>query len=392
MLPVDLRVDPRHVGRTGSGRSSAGSGGEAGRARPPAGSRPRARSSRPPRCRESSLNSSKRERPRSLARYIAASASRITVSGATVGSATIAIPTLTVTVSSMPSTSIGGLAAWQMRSAISTTSRSEVRSSNRNVNSSPPNRATVSIGRSSVLSRSPSAASRRSPTAWPRVSLISLKLSKSRNMTASWVPERRARSSATPSRSRNSARLGSPVSWSWSAWWASSASARLRSIAWVSARRSSAGVELGLDQAVLGAGLDRLERQRLVLAGATAARSGPRARTAGRTRAGPSPRSRPSGGTSSSTQQDGWSTSACAAAASHSACASSWPRLQVACSSSSMSCAVRQSADSSSTLMGPACTEFPCNESSFSSNSSTSLLKPAHVKIWAVTQKTCESA
>ncbi len=106
-----------------------------------------------------------RERPRSLARYIAASASRITVSGGTEGSATIAIPTLTVMVNSTPSTSIGRLAAWQIRSAISTTSRSEVRSSNRNVNSSPPKRATVSIGRSIALRRPPNAISTRSPTA-----------------------------------------------------------------------------------------------------------------------------------------------------------------------------------------------------------------------------------
>ena len=58
------------------------------------------------------------------------------------------------------------------------------RSSNRNVNSSPPNRATVSIGRSIDCRRSRQPDSTRSPAAWPSESLTSLKLSTSRNRTA----------------------------------------------------------------------------------------------------------------------------------------------------------------------------------------------------------------
>ena len=176
-----------------------------------------------------------------------------------------------------------------MRSAISTTSRSVVIPSNRNVNSSPPNRATVSIGRSSPLSRSPSVASTRSPAGWPSESLISLKLSKSRNSTASGTPERRERSRATPRRSRNRARLGSPVSWSCRAWWAS---CRLRAFALdrVDQRPPEPErLELGLDQAVLRALPDRAQGQLLVVLGERAARSAPRAPTCARTRAATSP-------------------------------------------------------------------------------------------------------
>ena len=62
--------------------------------------------------------------------------------------------------------------------------------------------------------------SRRSPAAWPRQSLTSLKRSRSTNSTATPPACGRARRSACSRRSRNSARFGSPVSESCSAWWA----------------------------------------------------------------------------------------------------------------------------------------------------------------------------
>ena len=57
-------------------------------------------------------------------------------------------------------------------------------SSSRIPNSSPPNRATVSLGRSAWRRRGAAAASSSSPTWWPRLSLTSLKRSRSRNRIA----------------------------------------------------------------------------------------------------------------------------------------------------------------------------------------------------------------
>ena len=159
--------------------------------------------------------------------------------------------------------------------------------------------------------------------------------------------EEHARRAGSPSGGRARARRragrgtargwAGPVSWSCSAWWASSASARLRSIAWMSARRSSAGWSSDLTR--------QSWAPALTAASASASSSPAHSSTIGasgadsRTYSSSSIASscdRPAA-TSSSTQQDGWSTSACAAAASHSACASSCARLQVACSSSSIS-------------------------------------------------------
>jgi len=67
-----------------------------------------------------------------------------------------------------------------MRCAIATASSSPTTSSHRMVNSSPPNRATVSPGRRTSCRRRATSQSSRSPTAWPRESLTSLKRSRSR--------------------------------------------------------------------------------------------------------------------------------------------------------------------------------------------------------------------
>ena len=57
-------------------------------------------------------------------------------------------------------------------------------SSSRIANSSPPRRATVSGGRELASRRRPTSRSMASPASWPRLSLTSLKSSRSRNRTA----------------------------------------------------------------------------------------------------------------------------------------------------------------------------------------------------------------
>ncbi len=68
-----------------------------------------------------------------------------------------------------------------------------------------------------------------SPAPWPRLSLIVLKSSMSRNITPSSRSSRRARPIAWRTRSTNSARLARLVTGSWNAWWASCSSKALRS-------------------------------------------------------------------------------------------------------------------------------------------------------------------
>ncbi len=78
------------------------------------------------------------------------------------------------------------------------------------------------------------AARRRSP--WPSVSLTPLKSSRSMNITATWPTP--PISSASRTRCENSARLASPVSGSWLAWWVSW-SCRSRSSVTACSRRSN---------------------------------------------------------------------------------------------------------------------------------------------------------
>lgn len=79
-------------------------------------------------------------------------------------------------------------------------------------NSSPPNRATVSTSRKTPRKRGPSWVRRMSPCSWPRVSLISLKRSGSRIITAVLDPSLAEPRIACSTRSWNSVRLGRPVS------------------------------------------------------------------------------------------------------------------------------------------------------------------------------------
>ena len=58
------------------------------------------------------------------------------------------------------------------------------------MNSSPPKRATVSPGRTRLPAAAATAHEHSSPAAWPRLSLTTLKRSRSRNSTASGIPSR----------------------------------------------------------------------------------------------------------------------------------------------------------------------------------------------------------
>ena len=85
----------------------------------------------------------------------------------------------------MPSASTS-VAAGRSRSATASTP------SSRTANSSPASRATVSVVRIVLTSRSATACSSRSPASWPSVSLTFLKSSRSRNITATSRRSRRA--------------------------------------------------------------------------------------------------------------------------------------------------------------------------------------------------------
>ena len=105
-----------------------------------------------------------------------------------------------------------------MRSAVSAASWADSTPSSRTANSSPPKRAAVSLARMLVPRRLPTSSRTRSPAAWPRLSLIVLKSSRSMKMTARPMWSRRARATAWRTRSANSARFARPVTGSWKAW------------------------------------------------------------------------------------------------------------------------------------------------------------------------------
>ena len=105
----------------------------------------------------------------------------------------------------------------------------------RTANSSPPRRAAVSAGRRQPRSRVAIVRSTASPTSWPYSSLTGLKPSRSRYSTAGQACVRAATSTAWRARSRNSVRLGSPVSASCRVWWRSCS---LRSVTWRSVSSS----------------------------------------------------------------------------------------------------------------------------------------------------------
>ena len=123
--------------------------------------------------------------PSRLAMYIAASASRIISSAPAVPSApSTEMPMLQRRAISRCPARIGWESASSSRSAVSAASWALSTSSSSTANSSPPKRAAVSAPRTLESRRRATSMSTSSPAAWPRLSLISLKSSRSRNSTA----------------------------------------------------------------------------------------------------------------------------------------------------------------------------------------------------------------
>ena len=120
--------------------------------------------------------------------------------------------------------------ASEIRWASAVPSSPSGRSSTRMANSSPPKRATVSLGRTAERSRAATSTSSSSPALCPSVSLTSLNPSRSRKYTAIGGDESARRASACWSRSLNRARLGRSVSESVKAWWVSCRSRLMRSV------------------------------------------------------------------------------------------------------------------------------------------------------------------
>ncbi len=149
---------------------------------------------------------------RTLARYMAVSASRSRCSTRSVVGPPSAMPMLAPANTSCPSTRKGGASARCTRSATAMASSSPETPSTSRVNSSPPSRATVSPARRQLSSRRAICTSSSSPARWPRLSFTSLKRSRSRKSTAKCAASRPlARAKATSRRSLKSARLGRPV-------------------------------------------------------------------------------------------------------------------------------------------------------------------------------------
>ena len=127
------------------------------------------------------------------------------------------MPTLAVSRSTCSPTRLGAPSATSSFSAISAASVGSDTSVSSTTNSSPPWRLTVSAPRTADSSRRAASCSTWSPLAWPSVSLICLKLLRSRNSSARREPRRLAFAIAWAKRSSSSTRLGNSVSGSNSA-------------------------------------------------------------------------------------------------------------------------------------------------------------------------------
>ena len=155
-------------------------------------------------------NIDQRPPPACLARYIAASASRMRSAASACGSVAIAMPMLPP-MNAWPSWNANGWAsALSSRWATAIASSGPAMSSHTSTNSSPPKRAGISWRRTAPRRRSVTASRRRSPAWWPRLSLTTLKRSRSMNSTATPRPLRSMRSSALCRRFIRSRRLGRP--------------------------------------------------------------------------------------------------------------------------------------------------------------------------------------
>ena len=122
---------------------------------------------------------------------------------------------------------------------------SSVRSSSSRANASPLMRAAVSPGRMHSAMRCPAMASRLSAAGWPRVSLTSLKSSRSSDTTATERSSRARSAIAWFNRSVNSAPLAKPVNGSRSDCSAIAASSRRFSHADTTCRAQTATTTIG---------------------------------------------------------------------------------------------------------------------------------------------------
>ena len=139
------------------------------------------------------------------------------------------MPMLAPTASSCPAMRIGSASRSSNRSAAATAGGSFAPSSSK-ANSSPPNRARVSLGRMTSAKRTATSCSSWSPASCPRLSFTCLKPSRSSSRTASTSSDRSDRARAWSRRSRKRARFGRPVRLSWKACWVSCSSSRIRSV------------------------------------------------------------------------------------------------------------------------------------------------------------------
>ena len=144
-----------------------------------------------------------------LARTIAISASRSISPGVARPGRPTAMPSDALMNHSRPPIGKGARSSAPMRSAIRRASSASTIGSRMIPNSSPPKRATVSLGRSVPTSRWPTAARSRSPTAWPTLSLMTLNRSRSSRMTADRVGADRAGVGEGVARSGRSGARGS---------------------------------------------------------------------------------------------------------------------------------------------------------------------------------------
>jgi hypothetical protein len=111
------------------------------------------------------------------------------------------MPTLADGNSSRPATHIGAPSVSSMRCASSSAAPSPSIRSTSTANSSPPRRETMSSPRTADTIRRPASTSSSSPAAWPKLSLTSLKRSRSRNSTANTGDRRCGRAIARCRRS-----------------------------------------------------------------------------------------------------------------------------------------------------------------------------------------------
>ncbi|MNI79534.1 hypothetical protein D3C73_1359950 [compost metagenome] len=147
-----------------------------------------------------------------MAAYIAASAARSSESKSVWLSPSMAMPTLAPTFNVVSPRRRGSASELISLRATCPASSGSARSRRTTMNSSPLKRPNRSLLRRFWCRRVAAAFSSASPVAWPKLSLMFLKPSRSMNSMASEVPRSRASSMASDVCSPSSTRLGRPVS------------------------------------------------------------------------------------------------------------------------------------------------------------------------------------